>query len=55
MGCNCGSKKAGAPQFDYIYVSTKGVQTTYGNEFEARARVLRDGGSWRKVPKGAAA
>lgn len=52
MGCGCG-KGSAAAQFSYIYVSPKGETTTYKSQFEARARVLREGGTWRKEPKAA--
>lgn len=51
MGCNsCGSKNA---KFNYVYTSSKGVQTTYNTEIEAKAAKIRDSnaGSIRQVPK----
>ena len=49
MGCGCGGAKP--VQMDYIHTDKNGVQHTYSNEYEARAGVIRDGGSWRAVPK----
>lgn len=39
MGCNCGNKK----NYEYIYVDSKGKQTTYTDEVSARAAKIRDG------------
>lgn len=52
MACgSCGGGRgSAAAQFKFVYKSPKGEQTTYENQFEARARVLREGGSWEKVP-----
>lgn len=52
MGCGCGgtSKQANVT-YDYIHVDTTGQQHTYTNEYEARAAVLREGGSWRAEPR----
>ena len=52
MACGaCGQKRAGTVEYDFIYTSPRGEQTTYDNQFKARARVLREGGTWRKEPK----
>lgn len=50
MGCNCGNKNS---KVEYIYTSSKGVQTTYNTEVEAKAAKIRDAGagSIRQVPK----
>lgn len=54
MGCGCGGGSGtSAAQYDYVYIAPNGQTTTYGNQFEARARVLRDGGRWEKRPKAA--
>ena len=52
MGCGCGgtSKQANVT-YDYIHVDPTGQQHTYTNEYEARAAVLREGGSWRAEPR----
>lgn len=52
--CGCGG--AGPARVDYVYVHVdlKGQQHTYTNEYEARAAVLREGGSWKAEPKVAA-
>lgn len=50
MGCNCGGKKADTI---YIYTDTKGKQTSYNTEAEAKAAYIRNGhsGSVRQAPK----
>lgn len=54
MACSCGGKRAAAAAaYKFVYTSPKGEQTTYDNQFEARSRVLRDGGAWAKVAVGA--
>jgi hypothetical protein len=56
MACGaCGQKRAGTVEYDFIYTNVRGEQTTYDNQFKARARVLREGGTWAKVPKAPAA
>lgn len=48
MGCNCG-KKAG--NLEYRYTSANGQVTTYRTEVEAKAAVIRNGGSYVTVTK----
>lgn len=52
MACGgCGNKGAAAGTvFKFVYKNPRGETTTYDSQFEARARVLREGGSWEKVP-----
>lgn len=50
MGCNCGNKNA---KYNYVYTDSKGKQTTYNTEIEAKAAKIRDAnvGSIRQVQK----
>jgi len=48
--CGCGGT-AKKVDLVYVHVDTTGQQHTYSNEYEARAAVLREGGSWRSEPK----
>lgn len=50
MACGCSKRGTGGTEFKYVYKDAKGQQTTYDSQFEARARVLREGGTWDKVP-----
>lgn len=46
MGCNCGGRKAAKT---YVYTAPSGQQTTYRTEIEARAAVMRNGGTYQAV------
>lgn len=46
MGCNCGSKKPATAS--YTHTAADGKVTAYTNESEAKAAVLRRGGSYKK-------
>lgn len=46
MGCNCGSQKT-AP-VTYTHKASDGTVTAYRTETEAKAAVLRRGGSYSK-------
>lgn len=51
MACgSCGKRIANAVEYVYIYKNARGETTTYTNQFEARSRVLREGGTWTKEP-----
>jgi hypothetical protein len=51
MACgSCGYRAKAAAEYKFVYTNTRGEQTTYDNQFEARSRVLREGGTWAKVP-----
>lgn len=47
--CNCGKKAS--VSYTYIHVSSVGKQTSYRTEIEARAAVIREGGSYRVEEK----
>ena len=49
MGCNCGGSRA--KTYTYIHVSATGRQTSYRTEIEAKAAVIREGGSYRAEEK----
>lgn len=52
MGCGCGgSSKEANVTYTYIHVDPSGQQHSYTNEYEARAAVLREGGTWRAEPQ----
>jgi hypothetical protein len=44
MGCNCGTNQAAKT---YVYTAPNGSTKTYRTEVEARAAVIRSGGSYR--------
>ena len=46
MGCNCGTKAATKK---YVYTAPNGSTKTFNTEVEARAAVIRGGGSYRVV------
>lgn len=50
MGCNCGGKKAGV-LYEYVVVNGVGVQKTYAHELQAKAAVMKEGGSYTKIEK----
>lgn len=50
MACGCSKRGTTGTQYQFVYTNARGETTTYDNQFEARARVLREGGSWAKVP-----
>ena len=52
MACGCSGKAANVT-YVYIHVDPTGQQHSYTNEYEARAAVLREGGSWRAEPQAA--
>jgi len=41
MPCNCGKKK----NVEYVYVAANGRQTTYPTEVQAKAEMIRAGGT----------
>lgn len=48
MACSCQKRKA----VEYLWTSGDGTQTmTYSTEIQAKAKVLRQGGSYKPVPK----
>lgn len=47
MGCACGSKTQTAKS--YIYTAPNGSTKTFKTEVEARAAVIRSGGTYRVV------
>lgn len=51
--CNCGGGGPASVTYNYVHTSPEGAETIYTNEYEARAAVLRDGGSWKSQPKAA--
>lgn len=56
MACgSCGGSGPANVNYDYIHVDPKGQQVVYTNEYEARAAVIREGGSWRAEARGATA
>lgn len=49
MGCSC----RGRSQVEYVWTSDDGaVKMTYDSEVQAKAKVLRKGGSYVEVNKG---
>jgi hypothetical protein len=44
MGCNCGGTKTA--NLTYVYTNAQGRTTVYRTEIEAKAAVLRNGGSY---------
>jgi hypothetical protein len=48
MGCSCKNRK----KFSYVWTSADGSQTvTYTTEIEAKAKVLRKGGTYDTVAR----
>jgi hypothetical protein len=48
VGCNCGKTKA---QQSYEYTDPKGTKKVYRTEIEAKAAVIRSGGSYKTLTK----
>ncbi len=46
MGCNCGAKRA-APE-SFVHTAANGTVTAFRTESEAKAAVLRRGGTYKK-------
>ena len=53
MPCGCGGSAPASPAYEYVYVAPEGDETIYTNEYEARAQVINNGGSWRPQLKDA--
>jgi hypothetical protein len=45
MGCNCGKTKTAAREF--LYTPPSGPTKTYRTEIEAKAAVIRNGGTYK--------